>query len=154
MKLTLQLAISLILIFRVTLAAPLSQRLAALILPRDAVHITLDESTDEFIAFKRDWTFLGRYPAHVESRNSVKRTTSSTCTNLTAAEAQTLSGWDKLNSYADTNWGKGSRNIVTDAADHSTAIALQKCAPLVKQPMSVLADNQHAKLTTTLRMEC
>ncbi|GAV99657.1 hypothetical protein LENED_001131 [Lentinula edodes] len=117
MKLTLQIVISFILLFRATLAAPFTQRPPRLILPRDAVNIALDERTNEFIAFKRDWTFLGRYPAYMENRHPVKRTSSSTCTNLTVADAQTLPGWSKIEDYADTNWGKGSRNIVTNPAD-------------------------------------
>ncbi|KIK70237.1 hypothetical protein GYMLUDRAFT_34726 [Collybiopsis luxurians FD-317 M1] len=94
-------------------------------LPRGVRHIALDEDTNEFVAFRRDGTFYGRYPADMESLSFVhKRDTASSCTNLTAAEAQQLPGWSKINNYANDNWGKGSRNIVTNPDQYPDSPAL------------------------------
>ncbi|KAJ3970056.1 hypothetical protein EV361DRAFT_311599 [Lentinula raphanica] len=125
MKLAWQTATTLLTLFVATVsAAPIARDFPATQpLPRNAVHIALDERTGDYVAFKRDWTYLGRYPAHIEGRN-LERRGAPTCANLTVDEAKTLPGWSKIEDYADTNWGKGSRNIVTNPDDYPDSPAL------------------------------
>ncbi|KAK0445615.1 uncharacterized protein EV420DRAFT_1767988 [Desarmillaria tabescens] len=86
-------------------------------LPRDITHIAVDETRGHYLAYKRDGSLYGRYPADAESSN-VERRAASQCAKLSVDEAQTLSGWDAIVQYANDNWGAGSRKIVTNPDDY------------------------------------
>ncbi|KIY69569.1 hypothetical protein CYLTODRAFT_420637 [Cylindrobasidium torrendii FP15055 ss-10] len=96
-------------------AMPFSQ--LTKLLPRDVVHIGLDEHTREFVAYKRDGELYGRYPVDADfNSHMVKR--DATCGDLSVEQAQKLPGWESLEQYADDNWGTGSRNVETNPADY------------------------------------
>ncbi|KAK0445617.1 uncharacterized protein EV420DRAFT_1648338 [Desarmillaria tabescens] len=86
-------------------------------LPRDITHIAVDEAEGHYLAFKRDGSLYGRYPADAES-NNVDRRAASQCGQLSIDEAKTISGWDAIEQYANDNWGDGSRNVVTNPEDY------------------------------------
>ncbi|KAF9018288.1 hypothetical protein BDZ89DRAFT_1140084 [Hymenopellis radicata] len=79
------------------------------ILPRDASHIGLDEARREFVAYKRDGTLYGRYPA-------------TATTGLTKRASQCVvedaKNWDAIEQYANDNWGDGSRKLKTNPEDY------------------------------------
>ncbi|KAF8903576.1 hypothetical protein CPB85DRAFT_1226443 [Mucidula mucida] len=85
------------------------------ILPRDVSHIGLDEARREFVAYKRDGTLYGRYPA-TASTGLTKR--ASQCGDLSVDDAKKLPGWDAIEQYANDNWGDGSRKLETNPEDY------------------------------------
>ncbi|KAK0189359.1 hypothetical protein F5146DRAFT_1138756 [Armillaria mellea] len=96
-------------------ALPFSQLVRSL--PRDITHIAVDEARGHYLAFKRDGSLYGRYPVDAES-GDVERRDASQCAQLSVAEAQTIPGWNAIVQYANSNWGSGSRNIVTNPTDY------------------------------------
>ncbi|KAK0189379.1 hypothetical protein F5146DRAFT_1112136 [Armillaria mellea] len=96
-------------------ALPFSQLVRSL--PRDITHIAVDEAKGHYLAFKRDGSLYGRYPVDVES-SGVERRDASQCAQLSVTEAQTIPGWNAIVQYANSNWGSGSRNIVTNPTDY------------------------------------
>ncbi|KAK0483021.1 hypothetical protein EDD18DRAFT_1362280 [Armillaria luteobubalina] len=81
-------------------ALPFSQLVRSL--PRDIAHIAVDETK-------------GHYP---RLQAGVERRDASQCAQLSVVEAQTIPGWDSIVQYANSNWGSGSRNIVTNPTDY------------------------------------
>ncbi|PBK85616.1 hypothetical protein ARMGADRAFT_547827 [Armillaria gallica] len=97
-------------------ALPFSQLVRSL--PRDISHIAVDEANGHYLAFKRDGSLYGRYPVDVESSGIERRADASQCAQLSVDEAQTIPGWNAIVQYANSNWGSGSRNIVTNPTDY------------------------------------
>ncbi|KIY64474.1 hypothetical protein CYLTODRAFT_358413 [Cylindrobasidium torrendii FP15055 ss-10] len=95
-------------------AMPFEQ--VAKLLPRDVVHIGLDEHAREFVAYKRDGSLYGRYPVDNGFNTPVKRDAS--CGDLPVDQAQSMPGWQAIEDYANDNWGKGSRKIVTNPSEY------------------------------------
>ncbi|KAK0216347.1 hypothetical protein IW262DRAFT_212939 [Armillaria fumosa] len=96
-------------------ALPFSQLVRSL--PRDIAHIAVDEAKGHYLAFKRDGSLYGRYPVDAET-SGIERRDASQCAQLSVAEAQTIPGWNAIVQYANSNWGSGSRNIVTNPTDY------------------------------------
>ncbi|KAK0476971.1 hypothetical protein IW261DRAFT_1487923 [Armillaria novae-zelandiae] len=96
-------------------ALPFSQLVRSL--PRDIAHIAVDEARGHYLAFKRDGSLYGRYPVDAET-SIVERSGASQCAQLSVAEAQTIPGWNDIVQYANSNWGSGSHNIVTNPTDY------------------------------------
>ncbi|THU82540.1 hypothetical protein K435DRAFT_872197 [Dendrothele bispora CBS 962.96] len=63
-------------------------------------HIAVNENAGHYLAFRRDGDDV------------------SMCADLSVDEAKTLPGWDTITKYADDNWGKKSRNIVTNPKEY------------------------------------
>ncbi|KAJ7728133.1 hypothetical protein DFH07DRAFT_1066426 [Mycena maculata] len=87
-------------------------------LSRDATHLALDEQTRELIAFSGNGTNLGRFAL---GSDLPRRQTKGSCATLSASDVQTLPGWATLKSTAQTNWGSGSYNVVTNDPDSTCA---------------------------------
>ncbi|SJL10833.1 uncharacterized protein ARMOST_14227 [Armillaria ostoyae] len=97
-------------------ALPFSQLVRSL--PTDISHIAVDEAKGHYLAFKRDGSLYGRYPVDAESNSVERRADASQCAQLSVTEAQTIPGWNAIVQYANSNWGSGSRNIVTNPTDY------------------------------------
>ncbi|THU77409.1 hypothetical protein K435DRAFT_812482 [Dendrothele bispora CBS 962.96] len=85
-------------------------------------HIAVNENAGHYLAFRRDGSMIGRYK--FDKKNPTSLTTIHTrddvsmCADLSVDEAKTLPGWDTLTKYTDDNWGKKSRNIVTNPKEY------------------------------------
>ncbi|KIY69241.1 hypothetical protein CYLTODRAFT_373153 [Cylindrobasidium torrendii FP15055 ss-10] len=86
------------------------------VLPRDVAHIGLDEVAGEYVAYRRDGSLYGRFPADANTAPVVKR--DATCGDLSIEQAESIPGWDAINQYADDNWGTGSRKTVTNPSEY------------------------------------
>ncbi|KAK0489199.1 hypothetical protein IW261DRAFT_402043 [Armillaria novae-zelandiae] len=82
---------------------------------REVAHVAYDEDNGQLLGFKRDGTLYGRYLA---DDPLLSRRSAGQCVNLTVDEAQSLPGWDAIESYAKSQWGSGSWNIVTNPTDY------------------------------------
>ncbi|THU75149.1 hypothetical protein K435DRAFT_917267, partial [Dendrothele bispora CBS 962.96] len=84
-------------------------------------HIAVNENAGHYLAFRRDGSMIGRYKFD-KKRTSLTinhaRDDVSMCADLSVDEAKTLPGWDTITKYADDNWGKKSRNIVTNPKEY------------------------------------
>ncbi|KAJ7221302.1 hypothetical protein GGX14DRAFT_669325 [Mycena pura] len=86
-------------------------------LPRDATHLALDEQTREIVAFRRD-ELLGRFPVASGISSSRRDAATGSCSDMSSDDVvQKLPGWNTLKSTAETKWGKGSYNVVTNDKD-------------------------------------
>ncbi|KAJ7830448.1 hypothetical protein B0H14DRAFT_2807555 [Mycena olivaceomarginata] len=74
-------------------------------LPRDTTHLALDDEAGEVIAFGRRGEQLGRFAFATHPR---------------------LPGWNTLKTTAETNWGTGSYNVVTNDKNYPDSPA-QSC---------------------------
>jgi len=85
--------------------------------PRDVVHIAHDEANGQYLAYKRDGSLYGKYPANptrdVEERD-VEVRASGPCAQLAVAEAQQLPGYHLIEEYANKNWGTEKRKVLTN----------------------------------------
>jgi hypothetical protein len=105
-------------------------------LPRDAAHLALDEDAREIIAFSQTGANLGRFPINLGSRLAERQATGA-CATMSSDDVQkrastlTLSifqqrsddfallvpGWKILKDAAESNWGNGKYNVVTNDKD-------------------------------------
>ncbi|KAJ7717910.1 hypothetical protein DFH07DRAFT_338757 [Mycena maculata] len=85
-------------------------------LPRDATHLALDEQSRELIAFSGNGTHLGRFS--MEARSELPKRDTGSCATMSSTDVQTLPGWNTLKSTAESNWGTGSYNVVTNDKDY------------------------------------
>ncbi|KAJ7494220.1 hypothetical protein B0H11DRAFT_2227644 [Mycena galericulata] len=97
--------------------------------PRDIAgiptHLALDEETREVIAFNRRGENLGRFP--LEHMGISKRnTTTGSCADMSSSDVQQLPGWNTLKATAESNWGTGSYNVVTNDQNYPSEPA-QSC---------------------------
>ncbi|KAJ7717916.1 hypothetical protein DFH07DRAFT_785056 [Mycena maculata] len=102
-------------------------------LPRDANHLALDEETHELIAFRRDGTNLGRFT--LGSDLPRRQAATGSCATMSSSDVQTLPGWNTLKSTAESNWGKGSYNVVTNDKDYPNQPA-QSCVSTDTVPIT------------------
>ncbi|KAJ6492651.1 hypothetical protein DFH09DRAFT_1053300 [Mycena vulgaris] len=88
-------------------------------LPADASHLALDEDTGELIAFNPSGEALGRFTSGPRSEADVFRRVAGACVDMSSDDVQKLPGWNALKAVAETNWGTGSYNVVTNDRDYS-----------------------------------
>jgi len=87
-------------------------------LPRDVIHVALDEKNGQYRAYRRDGSLYGTYSADLtQDVKEHKRQTAGGCAPLSIDEAKQLTGFTLLEQYADNTWGTGSRNEVTNPDD-------------------------------------
>jgi len=95
----------------------------------DVTSIALNERDLEYLAYRHDGTLYGRYPVDEDEFEFMmrdlgyddleERAEATSCVQLSSDDVQKFSGWSKIVDYADKNWGKGSRNIVTNPPEYA-----------------------------------
>ncbi|KAJ7290389.1 hypothetical protein C8J57DRAFT_340788 [Mycena rebaudengoi] len=120
-------------------------------LPRDAAHLALDEDAREIIAFSQTGANLGRFPINLGSRLAERQATGA-CATMSSDDVQKLPGWKILKDAAESNWGNGKYNVVTNDKDFADQPA-QSCAstdaidiiPDDNQPVEKVCHTQNSK---------
>ncbi|KAF8879812.1 hypothetical protein BD779DRAFT_1676199 [Infundibulicybe gibba] len=95
----------------------------ALPAPADVAYVAHDEHTGNYLAYKRDGTFYGRYSKNELASIHGKRN-SSNCVPLTLDDAKKMPGWNKIVDYANSQWGDKKRNIVVNPPEYLDANAI------------------------------
>ncbi|KAF8879815.1 hypothetical protein BD779DRAFT_1118359 [Infundibulicybe gibba] len=111
------LSTALVMVLQVANALTL-MRSGALPIPADVTHIAHDERTGNYLAFKRDGSFYGRYSKNELASIHGKRD-GSNCIPLTLADAEKMPGWNDILDSANTSWGNGKRNIVVNPPEYT-----------------------------------
>jgi len=87
-------------------------------LPRDVIHVALDEKNGQYRAYRRDGSLYGTYSADLtRDVKEHKRDNTGGCAPLAIDEAKQLTGFKLIEQYADKTWGTGSRNEVTNPTE-------------------------------------